>query len=369
MADQFVSKSALQETKNSIWGIVDTFQSTDKNKTTSTKFINDIDILMKSISDSKTKDDLYASVACVLGPDLDIDNQIHLLSKIGSDSVAADAAQRVAYGIIKKKGANGRDDGKKLYEYSEQRSFKIIDTQLKANSFFNLAKRASENNISATVYLATVERILDRDAKEIWQMELYLKIAELYQEIDDVARSINILDMLSPKILSIADFQIKDSLIKQACRHYLSVGKPYEAVELAKNLSPGSDLSLRRLAQLPYEGRDRYKISDMFAELIRDPKELFLVYESRMGVAKRAGDLDQMKEIEKRILKIEPELFPGIYKFEAYMILARYYVKINNPYHAKKMIEKAKKELRNIHSDQYEMFRERVESFEEVLNH
>ncbi len=86
-----------------------------------------------------------------------------------------------------------------------------------------------------------------------------------------------------------------------------------------------------------------------------------------MSKATNANDLEKMNQAAIEVKRLSPTLNPGRDRFEGYMLLTRYYLKIKDKDNAKEYVELTSNEVDSIGSDLKEMYEERVQSLNGVI--
>lgn len=363
MTDNFDYQTAEQKAEESAWKLADDFQASKKHSDgEEQQLLTNLKSKLNTIDDVEVKDNIYQSMATVLAMDLQAKSVISLIEEIQDDAAAILSARQAAHLFFDK---NSGEDGKLLLTYGGERIDKIKGKQEKIEPLIDFAGGVLAAKQDVTPYLRKAEEFNEKGLDQIIGMERQLEIAETYQKANLKQNAKITLDKLPKNIGNVDDSLKKDSLLFRTCQLYVQINAYQEALSLAKQFSSDSiSLNARSLAQETIISNKDYAIAGEFYSLIEVPFQRFLCLETWLAQAGYSNDTQRMAQAAEKLKELLSDLSPGEEKFEACMLLARYYSDIDNEKQAKKYIYQAKDELSSIASAVRKSYIERLQALE-----
>ncbi len=361
MTDKTEYKTASQQADELVWQHIEQFENSPtptvvEQQTLSIK----IKSLLGAVHDVRERDATYADVTAVLTNKIQFTLLVNFLSQMLDDRLTANTAIKSAVRLFK---LNNEAGGQQLLSYGASRITKITNKEQQVTTLVNYGDRLQESGYPYEPYLMQAIELSANQLDQQWAIKRHIEIAAIYQKGGQANQSLSVLNRLSPSVIGVKDVSERDSLLSSLCELYIKHQVFEPALSLAKRFTANNmSFNNRVLAQLVIK-QHNYLMTERFIALITDENQRFLVYKSWFSHARRNQDIDKMKQVATEVAQITPSLSPGRKRFEAYLLQANYYRKVEDTDNTEKVIDLADIEANMVSGNLGKEYKEIIKSF------
>lgn len=331
--DKYNYKSESQQVEDEIWDSVDAYEQNPNNQN---ELLDTLEASLSKLQSKQQKDALYVDILKSLGKQLSIDSVMNLYSKISDDRKLISPLNKILL-------SRENNEKKQIQDYVLSKLNKISDSPLKHQLLLDVSRILAKNKVSeVNMLLSSIHQSLRDNIDKEWGLDGSLKLAGIYHSIENIEKSIFILDSLLSDVLKVEKESRKIILISKICEIYVSNKSSDKALSLLKKASSGDlDLSSRRLSQRVLKEHNDYKTAAEFISLIESPVQRFLGFETWLSKASRENDDQRMQQAITEINKVIPNLSKPTDKFNAYIALTHAHQTLENDNSAKQSLKMA----------------------------